>query len=155
MLPVGSKTPAFSVKNQLGELVTDQDFLGHWVVLYFYPRDETPGCTVQACSFRDNAEELQKMGATVYGVSKDSVKSHQKFIANHTLPFSLLSDVNHEVAEAFQVWVEKSMFGKTYSGMDRSTYILSPDGTVAAGFNKVNPLNHGAVVAAEIKRLTA
>ncbi|CAN5143596.1 thioredoxin-dependent thiol peroxidase [soil metagenome] len=155
MLPLGSKTPSFSVKNQVGEVVTDQDFLGHWVVLYFYPRDETPGCTVQACSFRDNAEALKKMGVTVYGVSKDSVKSHQKFIANHTLPFSLLSDTNHAVAEAFQVWVEKSMFGKAYFGMDRSTYILSPDGKVAAAFSKVNPLNHGAVVAAEIKRLTA
>ncbi len=155
MLAVGSPTPHFSAINQDGETTTEANFLGTWTVLYFYPRDETPGCTIQACSFRDSAEELKALGAQVFGVSKDSTKSHQKFIANHSLGFPLLSDPNHQVAEAFQVWVEKSMFGKKYFGMDRSTYIISPEGKVAMAFSNVNPLNHGAVVVAEIKRLTA
>jgi peroxiredoxin Q/BCP len=153
MLAVGTPIPSFSIQNQDGKTITEADFSGKWIVLYFYPKDETPGCTVQACSFRDNAEELAKLGAVVYGVSKDSSGSHKKFIANHNLPFELLADRDHSLAEAFDVWAEKSMFGKTYFGMDRSTYIISPDGKVAAAFSKVNPLNHGAVVAAELSQL--
>lgn len=155
MLPVGSPTPHFSAKDQDGNTITDASFLGTHTVLYFYPRDETPGCTIQACSFRDSAEDLKALGARVFGVSKDSTKSHQKFIANHSLGFPLISDPDHQVAELFQVWVEKSMFGKKYFGMDRSTYILSPDGKVAAAYSNVNPLNHGSLIVEEIKRLTA
>jgi peroxiredoxin Q/BCP len=155
MLTIGSPAPAFQTTNQNDEVVTEKDLKGTWSVLYFYPKDETPGCTLQACSFRDNADALTKLGAKVYGVSKDTARSHKKFIANHALPFDLLADTNHALAEAFGVWSEKSMFGKKYFGMDRSTYIISPELTIAAVFEKVNPLNHGVAVAAELARLTA
>jgi peroxiredoxin Q/BCP len=125
-----------------GGPVSLEDVLGDYVVLYFYPRDNTPGCTTEACAFRDNQEEIKKLGARVIGVSKDSPESHQKFAKKHRLNFELWSDPNHQLIEAFGAWVEKKKFGKTYLGTARSTFIINPQGVIIKTWEKVKPENH-------------
>jgi len=115
---------------------------GHTVVLYFYPKDDTPGCTVQACELRDHHSAFLSKGALVFGVSVDSPKSHAKFIAKHELPFPLLSDEKREVVEAYGVWVEKSMYGKKYMGTERSTFVVAADGTIRSIHRKIQPAAH-------------
>jgi len=124
-----------------GKEVSLGDFKGKTVVLYFYPKDDTPGCTVQACALRDGWGQFAGK-AEIFGVSVDPVKSHQKFIEKHSLPFPLLSDVSHELVEAYGVWIEKSMYGKKYMGAERSTFVIGPNGKIRGILRKVKPEEH-------------
>lgn len=153
MLTPGTPIPHFETTDQDGNLVTNQSLLGQWTVLYFYPKDNTPGCTAQACSFRDANTELATRGTQVFGVSKDTAGSHSRFKTKFKLPFALLMDRDHRLAEAFDVWVEKKMFGKPYMGMERSTYIIQPDGTIAAALQNVEPEGHATQVLAALNQL--
>jgi thioredoxin-dependent peroxiredoxin len=128
-----------------GQEVKLADFAGSALVLYFYPKDGTPGCTAQACELRDSWRELQSK-AELFGVSVDSTKSHREFIKKNGLPFPLLSDPNHEIVEAYQVWVEKSMYGKKYMGTERTTYLIGPDQKIRAIFKKVKSTGHVALL---------
>lgn len=141
------KAPFFKLKNSLGETVSLDDFAGKWLVLYFYPKDDTPGCTLEACSFRDNVD-LKKMGVEVVGISRDDGLSHEKFKSKYELDFTLLSDPEKEVIEAYGAWGKK-MFGK--EGIQRKTFIIDPDGQVVKVFGRVTPMNHADQVAAAIK----
>jgi thioredoxin-dependent peroxiredoxin len=138
----GSPAPDFTLTSDSGEAVTLSSFKGVPVVLYFYPRDDTPGCTTQACGIRDVWGELQRRGAVVLGVSPDSPKRHAKFKQKHGLPFTLLSDEEHEVATLYGTWVEKSMYGKKYMGIERSTFVIDADGNVTKVMRKVKPTEH-------------
>jgi peroxiredoxin Q/BCP len=133
----GDIAPAFSVNDQNGNQVSLSDFLGKTVVLYFYPKDATPGCTAEACDFRDNYQILQAKGLVVLGVSTDDEKSHTKFIGKFQLPFNLLADTDKKLVEAYGVWVEKSMYGKIYMGTARKTFIINPEGKIAHIIEKV------------------
>ena len=139
---VGKKAPEFTLPASSGERVSLSDFKGKTVVLYFYPKDDTPGCTKEACDFRDAQRKFTNKKAVVLGVSPDSIKAHDKFIAKFDLPFVLLADTTHEVAEAYDVWVEKSMYGRTYMGIERSTFVIGPDGKTKAIFRKVKVDGH-------------
>ena len=130
MIKVGDKAPAILGKNEKGEVVELAQYKGKKIVLYFYPKDSTPGCTAQACSLRDNYEELRKQGYEVIGVSIDSEKSHQRFIDKNNLPFSLIADTEKELVEAFGVYGEKKNFGRTYMGTFRTTFIINEEGVV-------------------------
>jgi thioredoxin-dependent peroxiredoxin len=149
-LIVGAKAPAFSAPDQSGKIVSLADFKGQKVVLYFYPKDDTPGCTTEACSFRDEHSAFLKKGAVVLGVSPDSAKSHTKFIEKFSLPFPLLADEDKAIAQAYGVWVEKSMYGKKYMGVERSTFVIGPDGKLLAIYRKVKPAEHTAEVLAAL-----
>ncbi len=138
----GSKAPAFSLPASDGKTVSSKDLKGKRVVLYFYPKDDTPGCTVEACGFRDGIKKIEKQNAVVLGVSPDDTKSHNKFIEKFGLPFILLSDTDKKVCEAYGVWVEKSMYGKTYMGVARTTFIIGPEGKIEKIYEKVKPENH-------------
>jgi len=142
--------PDFSLTNDRGEVITLSDLRGGPIVLYFYPRDDTPGCTAQACGIRDVWTELRKKGAVVLGVSPDSPKKHAKFKEKHGLQFTLLSDEEHEVAEKYGTWVEKSMYGKKYMGMERSTFVIDADGNVTTIMRKVKPAEHADDVLAAL-----
>lgn len=149
-LKIGSKAPAFAALDQSGTKVSLKNFVGKTVVLYFYPKDDTPGCTTEACNFRDESKNFAKLGAVILGVSPDDSKSHTKFIEKFSLPFSLLADTDHKIAEAYSVWVEKSMYGKKYMGVERSTFIIAPDGKLSHIFRKVKPAEHTAEVLAAL-----
>src|SRR5580698_3728441 len=123
-LVIGAKAPAFSAPDQSGKTVALSDFAGKTVVLYFYPKDDTPGCTAQACSYRDEYSAFKKKGVVVLGMSPDDAESHAKFAEKFSLPFPLLADVGHKIAEDYAAWVEKSMYGKTYMGVERSTFVI-------------------------------
>jgi peroxiredoxin Q/BCP len=146
----GMPAPDFALTSDKGEVVSLSDLRGRPIVLYFYPRDDTPGCTAQACGIRDVWTELQKKGAVVLGVSPDSPKKHAKFKEKHGLPFALLSDEDHEVAESYGTWVEKSMYGKKYMGMERSTFVIDADGNVTTIMRKVKPAEHADDVLAAL-----
>lgn len=143
---VGKKAPDFNVAASNGKTVSLGDFKGKNIVLYFYPKDDTPGCTVQACNLRDEIKTIEKQDAVVLGVSPDSLKSHDKFITKFSLPFILLSDEDHKLCEAYGVWVEKSMYGRKYMGVERSTFIIDKDGLLTHIFRKVNPKDHNRQV---------
>jgi peroxiredoxin Q/BCP len=132
-----------------GQRVSLKDLRGKTVVLYFYPKDDTPGCTTQACGLRDSWRELSKKAA-VFGVSVDSARSHAKFIEKHSLPFSLLVDEDHSLVEAYGVWVEKSMYGRKYMGTERSTFVIGPDGKLRSIHRKVKPADHAELVLSEL-----
>lgn len=151
MIEEGAKAPAFNLKDQDGKTVKLSDFAGKQVVLYFYPKDMTPGCTTEACDFRDNNAKLQKAGAVVLGVSPDSEKSHQKFIAKHELTFPLLVDADHAVAEKYGAWGEKSLYGRKFMGIIRSTFLIGPDGKVKKVWPKVKVAGHVDEVLAAVK----
>ncbi|MBP9738924.1 peroxiredoxin [Candidatus Saccharibacteria bacterium] len=140
----------FSLKDQDGTTKTLNDFAGKWIVLYFYPKDDTPGCTVEACSLRDANDELISLGAQVIGISKDDEDSHRKFKAKHKLNFTLLSDPSGETIEAYGAWGPK-MFGKL--GIQRKTFIISPEGKIVKTYGRVTPLGHGEQVIEELKLL--
>lgn len=142
MISEGSKAPAFSLKDQDGKTVKLSDFAGKQVVLYFYPKDNTSGCTVEACAFRDENAALKKAGAVVLGVSPDNEKSHQKFITKFGLNFPLLVDTDHALAEKFGAWGEKSLYGRKYMGIIRSTFLIGPDGKVKKVWPKVKVAGH-------------
>ncbi|MDI9862128.1 thioredoxin-dependent thiol peroxidase [Flectobacillus roseus] len=148
-LTVGSVAPDFEQKNQDGELVKLSDFRGQKVVLYFYPKDSTPGCTAQACNLNDNLDALKAKGYVVLGVSVDSPKSHKKFIEKYGLGFTLISDEDHSVVEAYGVWVEKSMYGRSYMGTARTTFIIDENGVIQDIISKVDTKNHTSQVITE------
>lgn len=146
MLPLGSSAPTFTLPNQDGKDISLSDFLGRWIVVYFYPKDDTPGCTDEACSFRDANSELTDAGITVIGISKDTVASHKKFADKYNLNFHILADPATEVIQAYGAWQEKSMYGKKYLGIQRSTILVNPEGKVAQVFPKVTPKNHATEI---------
>jgi peroxiredoxin Q/BCP len=153
MLAAGAKAPAFSLPADDGSTVSLKSLAGRTVVLYFYPRDDTPGCTTEACEFRDNFGPVTKTGAVVLGVSPDSIKSHVKFKQKHSLPFQLLADEDHAVAEAYGAWGEKSMYGRKYKGILRTTFVIDGDGRITKVFEKVKPKGHAAEVLEEVYSL--
>lgn len=140
-LEVGQQAPDFQAKNQAGEQVSLADWKGKKIILYFYPKDNTPGCTTEACNFRDNYQALKKDGFEVIGVSVDGEASHQKFISKHELPFQLLTDEAHEIVEKYGVWVEKNMYGKKYMGTARTTFIIDEAGIIQHIIKKVDNKN--------------
>lgn len=156
LLAPGDQAPDFTAvavegPDDEGRPVTLTDFSGKTLVLYFYPKDDTPGCTTQACALRDRYRDVIDAGATVFGVSVDSPASHRAFIAKHHLPFPLLSDETHRMVEAFGVWVEKSLYGKTFMGTERSTFVIGPDGRIKSVFRKVKPDEHVDTVLNDLK----
>ena len=146
MIEEGTKAPAFTLPDQDGSEVSLADFAGRTLVLYFYPRAATPGCTTQACGIRDRAADYEAAGAVVVGVSPDPVEAIKKFHGGQSLNFTLLADEDHSVSERYGVWVEKNTYGKKSWGVQRSTYIIGGDGTVAKVFPKVSPKTHDDVV---------
>lgn len=151
-MPVaGTPAPDFTLPAGDGSTVTLSNLRGHWVVLYFYPKDDTPGCTIEACNFRDNWHTLEQRGVHVLGISRDSVESHQKFAEKFGLPFTLLADVDGTVTEEYGVWGEKSMYGKTFMGISRVTFAIAPDGMIAHVWPKVKPDGHAAEVLAYLE----
>ncbi len=145
-LKTGAVAPDFSVYDQHGKPVKLSDFKGKKVVLYFYPKDDTPGCTAEACSLRDNYNALQKAGYVVLGVSSDDEKSHQKFIKKFELPFTLLADTDKQIHEKYGTWVEKSMYGRKYMGTARVTFIIDEKGVIAEIIEKVDTKDHAAQI---------
>jgi thioredoxin-dependent peroxiredoxin len=141
-LQVGDPAPAFSLPDDTGNIVNSSELRGKKVVVYFYPKDDTPGCTTEACSFRDGIQELRKSGAVVFGVSADSVSSHRKFSDKFQLNFPLLSDESKSMIQAYGVWKEKSMYGRKYMGIERTTVVINEDGTIGKIFPKVKVNGH-------------
>jgi len=137
----GDKAPGFTAKDQNGKEVSLSDFKGKTTILYFYPKDDTPGCTAEACDFRDNYQSLLSKGYEVIGVSTDDEKSHKKFVTKHSLPFTLVADNSHEIVEAYGVWGEKNMYGKKYMGTIRTTFIINGDGIISKIITKVDTQN--------------
>lgn len=152
MPAVGTEAPDFTLPGSHGEQVSLTDFRGKYVVLYFYPRDNTPGCTREAQDFRDAAEEFEKLGAVIVGVSPDPVPSHEKFAAKHQLPFLLLSDEDHQVAEQYGVWQLKKMAGREYYGIVRSTFLIDPEGKLLEEWRNVRVAGHVEKVLEALKR---
>jgi len=146
MVKEGDMAPDFTLPSDQDEQVTLSSFRGKKVVVYFYPKDDTPGCTKEACSFRDANSLFMAKGAVVIGISPDDATSHQRFRAKHGLPFHLLSDTDHQVAEAYGAWGEKKMYGRTYEGIIRSTFVVGEDGKVIKAFPKVKPEDHATEV---------
>jgi thioredoxin-dependent peroxiredoxin len=146
VLAAGDTAPDFTLPDQDGDEVSLAGLRGQTVVLYFYPRADTPGCTTQACGVRDRGSEYRETGARVIGASPDTVEAVKKFADKFDLDFTLLADANHSVAEAYGAWVEKSMYGKKYMGVQRATFIIDPEGKIAAVFPKVSPKTHDDVV---------
>jgi peroxiredoxin Q/BCP len=142
MVVEGEKAPEFTLKADDGSQVSLKDYLGKKVVLYFYPKDNTPGCTTEAVEFRDVAEEFEKEGAVIVGVSKDGVESHQKFKEKHDLPFTLLSDSEGKVLELYGVWKKKSLYGRTFMGTERTTFLIDKKGGVVKVYRKVKAKGH-------------
>jgi thioredoxin-dependent peroxiredoxin len=137
-LKEGDKAPSFSAKDQNGNTVSLSDFSGKDVILYFYPKDDTPGCTAEACDFRDNYQLLQQQGFAVIGVSTDDEKSHQKFVTKYSLPFTLIADTDQSIVTAYGVWVEKNMYGKKYMGTARKTFLIDREGFIKKIIDKVD-----------------
>ena len=152
LLKVGDRAPSFRLLNEAGESVSLAQFQGKTVVLYFYPKDDTPGCTQESCDFRDSFSRLVSKGVVVLGASKDSVASHQKFKTKYQLPFSLLSDESGSLCEAYGVWKEKSMYGRKYMGIERSTFIINPQGRIARVYPKVSVSGHVDQVLADVEQ---
>lgn len=153
MLEIGNKAPEFSLINQDNKSVSLKDFAGKWLVLYFYPRDNTPGCTLEAKDFTCHVDEFKKLEAEVVGVSKDSVKSHNNFISKYDLGVDLLVDENHEIMEKYGVWQLKKMYGRESMGVVRSTFIIDPDGKISNAWYKVRAKGHAEKVLQELKEL--
>jgi peroxiredoxin Q/BCP len=146
MLKEGDKAPEFALNDEAGNTVSLKDFAGKKVVVYFYPKDDTPGCTKEACGFRDNYDEILAKGAVVVGISPDDETSHEKFKNKFDLPFYLLADPEKQVIQAFGAWGEKKMYGKSYEGVLRSTFVIGEDGTVVKAWLKVKPDEHAEEV---------
>lgn len=145
-LSVGDKAPDFNLPDEDGNSHTLQEYAGRHVLLYFYPKDDTPGCTTEACSFRDDYSSYENANVVILGVSPDSPASHKKFKEKYQLPFSLLADEKHEVCELYKVWGLKKNFGKEYDGVHRTTYLIDPKGIIQKVFQKVSPATHSAEV---------
>jgi peroxiredoxin Q/BCP len=149
-LKVGDFAPAFTVETSGGGKISLADYLGQNVILYFYPKDDTPGCTKEACAFRDHFADFKQKGAVVFGVSPDAVKSHDKFVAKFKLPFTLLADVDKKIVEAYGVWGEKSFMGRKYLGVYRVTFLIGPDGKIKHIWLTVKPEEHADEVLAAL-----
>ncbi len=145
--------PNFQLPDQEGQLHSLSDYLGKWVLLYFYPKDDTPGCTREACELRDAWSEFQEVNAVVLGVSADSVESHQKFVTKHQLPFTVLSDPEKQVIKEYGAWGEKKMFNNTFLGIQRSSVLIDPEGKVAKIYEKVKPAEHAKQVLKDLRKL--
>jgi len=153
MLKENTKAPDFELLNEDGIAHKLTDYKGVPLILYFYPKDDTPGCTTEACSFRDDYSAFQKANVTIVGISADSVKSHKKFKEKYQLPFTLLSDPEHEVCEKYEVWAEKKMMGKKYMGILRTTYVINKDGAIVKVFEGVKPSEHSKEVLEVVQNL--
>jgi peroxiredoxin Q/BCP len=151
-LHIHQPAPNFSLPDQDGEIHKLSDYTGKWVLLYFYPKDDTPGCTKEACSLRDNFPHFQNSELTVLGISKDSITSHKKFAEKYTLPFPLLADEQKEVIQAYDVWQEKSMMGKKYMGIVRTSFLIDQEGKIAKIYEKVKPEVHVKEVLSDIQK---
>lgn len=151
---VGSVAPAIELPDQNGKIHTLKEYKGKWVLLYFYPKDDTPGCTIEACTIRDQFKDFKKIGAVVIGVSNDSVKSHKKFVDAYELPFTLLADEEKEVVGQYGVFAEKKFMGRTYMGILRTSFLIDPKGKIAKVYEKVKPPVHAAEVIADLKKLS-
>ncbi len=147
------QVPDIKLPSSRGSEVSLRDYKGKWIVLYFYPKDDTPGCTKEACGFRDSHDDFSDLNAVIIGVSKDPLKKHEKFIAKYELPFELLSDENFELLKAFKVWKEKSMYGRTFLGIERSTFLINPEGKVVKEWRKVKVTNHVKEVLETLREL--
>lgn len=152
-LSLGDNVPDLKLPSSSGKDVSLTDYKGKKIVLYFYPKDDTPGCTTEACDFRDNLKTYAELNAVVIGISKDPLSSHEKFIKKYGLPFELISDTEGKLLEAFGVWKEKSMYGKTFLGVERSTFLIDEDGKIVKEWRKVSVSNHVAEVLEGIKSL--
>lgn len=148
------KAPEFSLPDQNGTLHTLSQYAGKWVVIYFYPKDATPGCTKEACSFRDGRQFLEEAGAVVLGISKDSVASHKKFAEAHKLNFTLLSDTSTDTIQAYGAWGQKKFMGREYMGINRNTYLIDPNGKIVKEYKGVNPLTHVSELLKDLKELS-
>ena len=153
MLNISDPAPNFSASDQNDTIHNLSDYNGSWVLIYFYPKDDTPGCTKEACGIRDAYKDFKKEGITVFGVSKDSVKSHKKFEEKYELPFTLLSDESTEINQAYGAWQEKSMYGKKYMGTARISYLINPEGNIAKVYPKVKPAEHAGEILADVRSL--
>jgi len=154
MMKEGLNAPDFALPDQNGAIHRLSDYKGKWVVLYFYPKDMTPGCTIEACNFRDDFYKFTKLGAIILGISKDSIKLHDKFVHKHDLSFTLLSDEQEQVAEAYGVWKEKSMYGRKYMGIERSTFLIDPHGKISQTYLKVNVKDHSQKILNDLRILS-
>ncbi len=154
MLPKkGTKAKNFTLPDQDGKLHTLKDYVGKWVVLYFYPKDDTPGCTVEACQFRDNFPKFKRSKAVILGVSADAVKKHAKFVGKYELPFTLLADEEKKVVELYGVWAKKKFMGREYTGILRTSFLIAPDGKIAKVYENVKPAEHALEVLRDIGEL--
>jgi peroxiredoxin Q/BCP len=148
------KAPDFTLPDQTGTMRSLKNYAGKWVVLYFYPRDNTPGCTTEACNFRDERDAIAELGnAEIIGISKDSIKSHARFAEKHNLNFTLLSDEDHSIAEAYGSWGPKKFMGKEFLGIKRNTFIINPEGYIVQEYLGVNPKSHAAEIISSLKKL--
>lgn len=153
MPQLNQPAPDFTLQTDTGDELTLSSLKGQTVVLYFYPRDDTSGCTKEACDFRDLFPKFKRGKAVILGISPDSVKSHAKFRKKYDLPFTLLADEGHVVAERYGLWVQKTFYGRKYMGVERTTYVIGPDGKIKMVFPKVNPDGHAEAVAAALRDL--
>jgi len=152
-LAAGNKAPEFTLMNESGQEFRLSDYIGKAVLLYFYPKDDTPGCTKEACNFRDDYSEYDKAGVTILGISPDTSKSHAKFKAKYELPFTLLADPDHQIASLYGVWGRKKLMGREYDGILRTTFLIGPDSRIIKVFENVKPAEHSVEVLAELKTL--
>ncbi len=150
---VGANAPQFNLPDQDGKMHALKDYIGQWVLLYFYPKDDTPGCTTEACSLRDNFPKFKKIKAVIFGISTDSVKSHRKFADKFELPFILLADENKELVKAYDVWQKKKFMGREYMGTMRESFLIDPTGKIAKVYEGVKPQTHVEEVLADLKNL--
>lgn len=150
MLLTGASAPDFALPDQDGVVHKLKDYAGQWVLVYFYPKDDTPGCTKEACALRDEFPKFEKLDAVIFGVSADTVQSHKKFATKYKLPFTLLADPEKKMLEAYGVWTKKKFMGREYMGIQRSSYLISPQGKIAKVYEKVNPLTHADEVLADL-----
>jgi thioredoxin-dependent peroxiredoxin len=153
LVGINKPAPAISLPDQNGQQVKLSDFKGQWVLVYFYPKDDTPGCTAEACTLRDNFPKFGKLKVKILGVSVDSVASHKKFVDKYKLPFTLLADADKTVVEKYGVWAEKSMYGRKYFGTLRTSFLIDPQGKIVRIYEKVKPEQHAEQVLADLKEL--
>ena len=149
----GDKAPGFALPDQSGEKHKLSDYKGHWVLIYFYPKDDTPGCTKEACALRDEIKNFDRAGVKVIGISVDSVKSHDKFARKHRLPFTLLADENRETVKTYDVWGRKKFMGREFDGTYRVSFLVDPQGKIAKVYEKVKPEKHAAEVLEDLSAL--
>lgn len=148
---IGDTAPDFTLNDQNGAQHTLSNYQGQWVLLYFYPKDNTPGCTKEACAFRDTFPEFEKLGMPIFGISTDSVKSHEKFVAKYELPFTLLADEHKEVVQLYGVWGKKKLYGKEYEGTHRMSFLIDPQGKIVKIYAKVKPADHAQEVLRDVR----